>query len=68
MSRFDNGGDQGIQLAGIGGVTPDLNGFHAPADITYVSDSQVDIDIDTSASAAFLRRRISGEVVGRLWI
>lgn len=54
MSRFDNIGDQGIQVAGVGGIVPDINGFHPPADITYISDSIVDIDIDTTGSPAFV--------------
>ena len=63
MSRFDNVGDQGIQLSGVGGITPDINGFHAPADITYIADDIVDIDIDTTGSPAFVNE---GSLV-RLW-
>lgn len=63
MNTFDNAGDQGIQLAGIGGIVPNINGFHPPADITYISDSVVDIAIDTTGSPAYSD---DGSLV-RLW-
>ena len=50
---LDNSGNEGIQIMGVGGVTPDINGFYPSSDITHVSNTQIDIDVDTTGSPAF---------------
>ena len=54
QSHWDNTGNEGLQLMGIGGITPDINGFYDSADATYVSGSAVDINVDTTGSPAFV--------------
>lgn len=54
MTTFDNAGDQGLQFMGIGGIVPNINGFHPSADVTWISDSIADIAVDTTGSPAFV--------------
>jgi len=54
MSRLDGAGNYGIELYGIGGISPDINGFHDPADVSYVSDTEFTIAINTTGSPAFV--------------
>ena len=63
MNTFDNSGTHGIQLAGVGGITPDINGFWHPDDLTYIADNIVDLDIDTTGSPAF----VNESSLVRLW-
>ena len=52
MSRFDNNGDQGIQIAGSSGLTPSINGFWQPADVTWIADNIIDLNVNTSGTYA----------------
>lgn len=54
LSHWDNTGNEGIQLMGISGIAPDINGFWPSADATYVSSSVVDLNVDTTGSPAFV--------------
>jgi len=63
LFRLDALGNNNMQIAGVGGITPDINGFYLNADVTRISDQIIDIAVDTTGSPAF----VDQGAFGRIW-